>query len=167
MPMNREQKQAVIDEVATVARTAHSLIAAENKGLTVDAVTNLRVLARKSKVYLRVVKNTLARRALQDTGFADLGADLKGPIVLAFATEDLGSAARIVRDFAKTNDKLAVRLVALQGKKLTANDLDVVANLPTRDQALSQLMATLKAPVQKLVWTLAAVRDQRQGPPAE
>ncbi len=167
MPMNKEQKQVVIDEVAAVARTAYSLIAAENKGLTVEAVTRLRVAARKSKVYLRVVKNTLARKALQGTGFADLGGELKGPVMLAFATEDLGSAARVVKDFAKTNDKLAVKLVALQGKKLTVNDLDAVANLPTRDQALSQLMATLKAPVQKLVWTLAAVRDQRQGPTAE
>jgi large subunit ribosomal protein L10 len=162
MPLNKEQKQAIIAEVAEVAGKAHSLIAAENLGLTVEAVTRLRVAARKSKVYLRVVKNTLARRALQGTAFSSLDADLKGPLMLAFAIEEPGSAARVVKDFTKINDKLNVKLVVLQGKRLATSDLDAVANLPTRDQALSILMATMKAPVQKLARTLAAVRDQKQ-----
>lgn len=138
-----------------------------------EAVSNLRVAARKNKVYLRVVKNTLARRALQDTAFSGLGDDLKGALMLAFATEEPGSAARVIKEFVKTNEKLTVKLVALQGRKLSPSDLDAVATLPTREQALSTLMATIKAPVQKFVRTLAephaklvrtfaAVRDQKQ-----
>jgi large subunit ribosomal protein L10 len=149
-------------------------VAAEYRGLTVGQMTDLRAKARKSGVYVRVVKNTLARKALAGTLFESVGPKLKGPLVLAFSKDDPGAAARVVKDFAKTNEKLVATLVSLGGQVLPAKDLETVASLPTREQALSILLGTLKAPVQKfvstlaaapskLVRTVAAVRDQKQG----
>ena len=171
--LTKEQKEAIVAEVAIVARSAHSAIAAEYRGLTVEQMTKLRHDARNAGVYLRVVKNTLARRALTDTGYACMSESLVGPLVLAFSKEEPASAARIVRDFAKDNDKLVVKVIALNGKLLTPGDLTALATLPTREEALSQLMAVMKAPIEKLartikapadklVRTIAAVRDQKQ-----
>jgi large subunit ribosomal protein L10 len=173
MALNLEDKKALVAEVAEVAAKAQSVVAAEYRGLTVSQMTELRAKARKSGVYMRVVKNTLARKALAGTSFESVGPKLKGPLVLAFSKEDPGAAARVVKDFAKANDKLVATLVSLGGQVLSAKDLDAVANLPTREQALAMLMGTLKAPAQKLVSTmaavpsklvrtLAAVRDQKQ-----
>jgi large subunit ribosomal protein L10 len=122
---------------------------------------------------MRVVKNTLARKALAGTSFESVGPKLKGPLVLAFSKDDPGAAARVVKDFAKSNEKLVATLVSLGGQVLPAGELDKVASLPTREQALSILLGVLKAPIQKLVGTLAApasqlartiaaVRDQKQ-----
>jgi large subunit ribosomal protein L10 len=105
---------------------------------------------------MRVVKNTLARMALAGTSFESVGPKLKGPLVLAFSKDDPGAAARVVKAFAKDNDKLVATLVSLGGQVLSAKDLDRVASLPTREQALSQLLGVLKAPIQKFVSTLAA-----------
>ena len=171
--LTREQKEAIVAEVSIVARSAQSAIAAEYRGLSVEQMTKLRQDARNAGVYLRVVRNTLARLALTDTGYACMSDSLKGPLVLAFSKEEPAAAARIVRDFAKGNDKLVVKVIALNGKLLTPGDLTALATLPTRDEALSQLMAvmkapveklarTLKAPADKLVRTIAAVRDQKQ-----
>jgi len=171
--LTKEQKEAIVAEVAIVARSAQSAIAAEYRGLTVEQMTKLRFDARKAGVYLRVVKNTLARRALTDTGYACMSDSLKGPLVLAFSKEEPAAAARIVRDFAKDNDKLVVKVIALSGKLLSPGDLAALATLPTREEALSKLLAvmkapigklasTLQAPVGKLVRTVAAVRDQKQ-----
>lgn len=171
--LNKEQKEAIVAEVAIVARGAHSAIAAEYRGLTVEQMTKLRQDARTAGVYLRVVRNTLARRALTDTGYACMSDSLKGPLVLAFSKEEPGAAARVMRDFAKDNDKLVVKVIALSGNLLTPGDLAALATMPTRDEALSQLLAamkapigklasTLQAPVGKLVRTVAAVRDQKQ-----
>lgn len=171
--LTKEQKEAIVAEVAIVARSAHSAIAAEYRGLTVEQMTKLRFDARKAGVYLRVVKNTLARRALTDTGYACMSDSLKGPLVLAFSKEEPAAAARIVRDFAKDNDKLVVKAIALSGKLLSPGDLAALATMPTREEALSKLLAvmkapigklasTLQAPVGKLVRTVAAVRDQKQ-----
>jgi large subunit ribosomal protein L10 len=173
MALNLEDKKALVAEVAEVAAKAQSVVAAEYRGLTVSQMTELRSKARKSGVYMRVVKNTLARKALAGTSFEAVGPKLKGPLVLAFSKDDPGAAARVVKDFAKANDKLVATLVSLGGQVLSAKDLDAVANLPTREQALAMLMGTLKAPAQKLVSTmaavpsklvrtLAAVRDQKQ-----
>jgi large subunit ribosomal protein L10 len=173
MALNLEDKKALVAEVAEVAAKAQSVVAAEYRGLTVSQMTELRSKARKSGVYMRVVKNTLARKALAGTSFEAVGPKLKGPLVLAFSKDDPGAAARVVKDFAKANDKLVATLVSLGGQVLSAKDLDAVASLPTREQALSMLMGTLKAPSQKLVSTLAAVpsklvrtlaavRDQKQ-----
>ena len=171
--LNKEQKEAIVAEVAIVARGAHSAIAAEYRGLSVEQMTKLRQDARNAGVYLRVVRNTLARRALTDTGYACMSDSLKGPLVLAFSKEEPGAAARVMRDFAKDNDKLVVKVIALSGNLLTPGDLAALATMPTRDEALSQLLAamkapigklasTLQAPVGKLVRTVAAVRDQKQ-----
>jgi large subunit ribosomal protein L10 len=174
MALNLEDKKALVAEVAEVASKAQSVVAAEYRGLSVGQMTELRAKARKSGVYVRVVKNTLARKALAGTLFESIGPKLKGPLVLAFSKDDPGAAARVVKDFAKTNEKLVATLVSLGGQVLPAKDLDTVASLPTREQALSILLGTLKAPVQKfvstlaaapskLVRTVAAVRDQKQG----
>lgn len=157
MGLSLEDKKAIVAEVASVAASAHSAIAAEYRGLTVASLTKLRAEARKNGVYVRVVKNTLARRAVQGTSFECMQDGFVGPMVLAFSLQDPGAAARVVQSFSKDNDKLVVKLVALGGKLLTPADLKAVANLPTRDQAISQLMAVLKAPVQKLVSTMAGV----------
>jgi len=173
MALNLEDKKAMVAEVAEVAAAAQSVVAAEYRGLTVGQMTELRAKARAHGVYMRVIKNTLARRALVGTAFEQVGAKLKGPLVLAFSKDDPGAAARLVKDFGKANEKLVATLVALGGKVLPAEDLDRVANLPTREQALSMLLGVLKAPIQKFVATLAeppaklartvaAVRDQKQ-----
>jgi len=173
MALNLEDKKALVAEVAEVAAKAQSVVAAEYRGLTVSQMTELRAKARKSGVYMRVVKNTLARKALAGTSFEAVGPKLKGPLVLAFSKDDPGAAARVVKDFAKANEKLVATLISLGGQVLPPKDLDAVASLPTREQALSMLLGTLKAPSQKLVSTiaavpsklvrtLAAVRDQKQ-----
>jgi len=174
MALNLEGKKALVAEVAEVAAHAQSVVAAEYRGLTVSQMTELRAKARRQGVYLRVVKNTLARKALAGTSFESVGPKLKGPLVLAFSKDDPGAAARVVKDFAKGNEKLVATLVSLGGQVLPAGEIDKVASLPTREQALSMLLGVLKAPIQKLVGTLAApasqlartlaaVRDQKQG----
>ncbi len=171
--LNKAEKEAVVAEVAEVARSAQSVIAAEYRGLTVEQMTKLRSEARNAGVYLRVVKNTLARRAMDGTGYACMAESLVGPLVLAFAQEEPASAARLMRDFIKDNSKLVVKVIALDGRLLAPGDLDALASMPTREEALSKLMAVMKAPVEKLartiiaptdklVRTIAAVRDQKQ-----
>ena len=173
MALNLEDKKALVAEVAEVAAKAQSVVAAEYRGLTVGQMTELRSKARKSGVYMRVVKNTLARKALAGTSFESVGSKLKGPLVLAFSKDDPGAAARVVKDFAKANEKLKATLVALGGQVFPGAELDKVASLPTREQALSMLLGVMKAPIQKfvgtlaapgskLVRTIAAVRDQKQ-----
>ncbi len=173
MPLNLEQKKAVVAEVAEVAGSALSAVAAEYRGLTVEEMTELRVKARDAGVYLRVIKNTLARRAIADTDFACMQEGLTGPLVLAFSQEDPGAAARVIKDFAKDHDKLVVRAVSIGGKMLDASEIGTLARMPTYDQSISMLMAVMKAPVEKLartlnevpgklVRTLAAVRDAKE-----
>ena len=173
MALRFEDKQALVAEVHEVAAKAQSVVAAEYRGLTVAKLTELRAKARNSGVYLRVVKNTLARRAVAGTQFECVGKSLKGPLVLAFSKDDPGAAARLVKAFAKENDKLVTTLVSLGGSVLSAKDIDKVADLPTRDQALAMLLGTIKAPITKfvatvaaphakLVRTIAAVKDKKQ-----
>src|SRR5688572_14783557 len=173
MALRLDDKKALVAEVNSVATTAQSVVAAEYRGLTVTQMTDLRTKARASGVYLRVVKNTLARRAIAGTQFECVGKSLKGPLVLAFSKDDPGAAARLVKTFAKDNDKLKATVVSLGGLALTAKDLDKVASLPTRQQALSQLVGLLQAPIAKfvrtvaephakLVRTIAAVADQKK-----
>jgi large subunit ribosomal protein L10 len=156
MPLNLEDKKVLVAEVAEVAKTALSVVAAENRGLTVSQMTDLRSKARASGVYMRVVKNTLARKAFAGTAFEPVGPQLKGPLLLAFSKDDPGAAARVIKAFSKDNEKLVATLVSLGGDVLPAKDLERVASLPTRLQALSQLLGVLKAPIQKLVGTIAA-----------
>jgi large subunit ribosomal protein L10 len=171
--LSLEQKKAVVSEVAEVAAEAHSVVAAEYSGMTVEEMTDLRVKARDGGVYLRVVKNTLAKRAVEGTEFECMQDGLIGPLLLAFSREEPGAAARLVKDFSKEHESLVPKLVAFGGEMLDASDLDRLAKMPTRDQAISLLMAVMKAPSEKLVRTLnevpgklvrtlAAVRDQKQ-----
>jgi len=148
--LNLDQKKAVVAEVAEVAANAHSAIAAEYIGLTVGDMTALRVKAREENVYLRVVKNTLARRAFEGTDFECMSDAMVGPLVLAFSQEDPGAAARVISDFAKENDKLVVKLVSISGQLLDAGEIKRLASMPTRDQAISMLMSVMNAPVEKL-----------------
>jgi large subunit ribosomal protein L10 len=173
MALNLEDKKTLVAEVNDVAAKALSVVAAEYRGLTVTQMTELRAKARAQGVYLRVVKNTLARRALAGTSFERVGPSLKGPLVLAFSKDDPGAAARLVKAFAKDHEKLVATLVSIGGDVLPGKDIERVANLPTRDQALAQLLGVMKAPIEKLVRTLAephaklvrtiaAIRDQKQ-----
>lgn len=173
MPLNLEDKKALVKEVAEIAAVSQSVVAAEYRGITVTQMTELRARARAKGVCVRVVENTLAREALAGTSFEAIGSRLKGPLVLAFSKDDPGAAARVVKDFAKSNDKLVATLVSLGGQVLPGSDLEKVASLPTREQALSMLLGTLKAPIEKfvrtvaaphtkLVRTVAAVRDAKQ-----
>lgn len=173
MALNLEDKKTLVAEVAAVAARAQSAVAAEYRGLSVAQLTELRSKARAAGVYVRVVKNSLARRAVAGTSFECLSPVLKGPLVLAFSQEDPGAAARVFKAFSKDNEKLVPTAVSLSGQLLGAKDLDRVATLPTREQALAILMGVMRAPIQKLagtlaatpsklVRTLAAVRDQKQ-----
>ena len=155
MALSLEQKKAVVDEVAEVARTSHSAVAAEYRGLSVAEMTELREKAKQSGVYLRVVRNTLARRAVEGTDFECVQGRLSGPLVLAFSRDEPGAAARVVRDYAKSNDKLIVSFVAFDGKAMDAPAIDQLASLPTREEALARLMSVLLAPATQLVRTVA------------
>ncbi len=172
MALTLSEKQIVVSEVAEIASSALSAVAAEYRGLTVDQMTALRVKARETGVYLRVVKNSLVKRAIEGTDFECMQDRLKGPLVMAFSQEDPGAAARLVRDFSKENEQLIVKVLSVGGEVLEASDIGRLANLPTRDQAIALLMAVMKAPVEKLartlnevpgklVRTLAAVKDSK------
>ena len=173
MALRLEDKKALVTEVNEVAQRAQSVVAAEYRGLTVSQLTELRGRARASRVYMRVVKNTLARRAVAGTQFECVGKDLKGPLILAFSEDDPGAAARLIKGFAKDHQKLVPTLVSLGGSVLPGKDLERVASLPTREQALAQLLGVLMAPAArfvrtlaephaKLVRTIAAVKDRKQ-----
>ena len=155
MALSFEQKKAVVEEVTEVARSAHSAVAAEYRGLTVAEMTELREKAKQSGVYLRVVRNTLARRAVEGTEFECVRDRLKGPLVLAFSRDEPGAAARVVRDYAKSNDKLIVSFVAFDGQAMDAPAIERLANLPTREEALGTLASVLLAPVTRLARTIA------------
>jgi large subunit ribosomal protein L10 len=168
-----EQKKQVVAEVANVAQRAQSAVAAQYRGMTVAEMTKLRVLARNGNVYLRVVPNNLARRAVEGTHFSCMQEGFSGPLVLAFSEKEPNSAAQVMGDFAKENDKLVVTMVAFGGKLHDPVELSVLAKMPTREGALSILLALLKTPVTqlvrtlaephaRLVRTLAAIRDQKQ-----
>lgn len=172
MPLTLEQKQAVVSEVAETAAQAHSVIAAEYHGLSVGEMTQLRVKARESNVHLRVVKNTLARRAFEGTDYDCMRDALQGQMVYAFSMEEPGGAARVFKDYADSNKNLVVKLIAFGGELLDPSEINRLASIPTYDQAISMLMAVMKAPVEKLARTMkevpgkltrtiAAIRDQK------
>ncbi len=162
MSLTLEQKQEIVSEVAGVAAQARSAVVAEYRGMTVSELTELRSNARKMGVYLRVVKNTLARRAVQGTEFACMDEALVGPLLLALSREEPSAAPKLMGDFAKAHERLVIKAGAYNGKLLKPADVAALARLPTRNEAIATLMALMKAPVGKLVRTLAAVRDARQ-----
>ena len=173
MVLKLEDKKAIVAEVAEVASNALSAVAADYRGISVGDMNKLRDKARKSGVYVRVVRNTLARRAVVGTEFECLKDSLKGSLILAFSKTEPGAAARLFRDFSKANEKVKVQLLAIGGKAFGADQLETIAKLPTRNEAIAILMGVMKQPIEKFVRTLAepqakfvrtvaAVRDQKQ-----
>lgn len=164
MSLNLEGKKAIVAEVASVASTAKSLVAAEYRGMSVAELTALRSNARKSGVYLRVVRNTLARRALEGSDFSCMQETLTGPLLLAFSSDEPSDAPKVISSFAKDHKNLIIKAGAFNGKLMQPADVAKLAAMPSRDMAIAMLMGVMKAPVAKLVRTLAAVRDLRQEP---
>lgn len=173
MALRLEQKREIVAEVNQAAASALSAVLADYRGLTVSEMTEMRAKARKSGVYLRVVRNTLAKRAVEGTQYECLNEAFVGPTLLAFSTDEPGSAARLIKDCAKDYDALEVKALSIDGELLDAGQLDRVAKLPTKDEAIALLMAVMLAPITKLartlkevpgklVRTVAAVRDAKQ-----
>lgn len=160
MPLKLEGKKAIVAEVSTHAQQAVAVIAAEYSGMTVAEITELRKAARESGTYMRVVRNTLARRALEGSKFASMQDSLVGPLILAFSHEDPGVTARLLRDYGKKCDKLRVTALSLGHEVLPAAALTQLANMPTRSQALAQLLGVIKAPLTQFVRTLAEPHAQ-------
>lgn len=156
MTLNLAGKKAVVEEVSSVASKAVSAVVADYRGLTVNQMTQLRFQARKANVYLRVVRNTLTKRAFEDTPFACLNDALVGPLIVALSLDAPGDAAKVLKAFGKTVDKLEVKALAVGDTRYEASQLDAIADLPTRDEALAKLMFVMKAPVEQFVRTLAA-----------
>lgn len=163
MALNLSQKQEVVAELAEVAAKAHSLIAAEYAGTTVTQMTAMRKKARESGVYLRVVKNTLAARAVEGTEYECTKDALVGPLLYAFSTEEPGAAGRLIKEFAKGNDKLHAKIVAVGGQLYPASHVDVLASLPTLDQALAMLARVLAEPASMFARAVKAVGDKQGG----
>ena len=173
MPIGLKEKQAIVAEVNETAQAALSAVMADYRGVTVDAMTQLRKSARESGVQVRVIRNTLAKRAFEGTELECMNDALTGPCIVAFAMEDPGASARLFKDFAKEQEAFEIKALSVGGKMLPAEQIDALAKLPTRDEALALLMAVMQAPVTKLVRTMndipgrvtrvvAAVRDQKQ-----
>ncbi len=172
MTLTLAGKKAVVDEVTAVASKAISAVVADYRGLTVNQMTQLRAQARKSGVYLRVVRNTLTRRAFEKTEFACLNDLLVGPLFVALSLESPGDAARLLKGFTKSFEKLDIKALAVGGKVYGVDQLDAIASLPTKDEAIAKLMYVMKAPIEKfvrtlvqphtkLVRTIAAIKDQK------
>lgn len=160
MALGLEDKKAIVAEVQEAAKGALSAVVADSRGVTVSDMTALRKLARENGVWLKVVRNTLARRAVEGTDFACLTDSFVGPTLIAFSTEHPGAGARILKDFAKGNDKLELKVAAFEGE---VTDVAMLASLPTYDEAIAKLMSVMKeAAAGKLVRTIAAIRDQKE-----
>ncbi len=173
MAIRLEDKQQIVSEVNQAASSALSAVLADYRGVSVEDMTALRKNARENKVYLRVVRNTLLKRAVADTEFECIQKAVVGPTILAFSQEDPGAAARVLKDFSKENDDFEIKALSVGGQLMDASQIDVLAKLPTLDQARSMLMSVMLAPVTKLARTMnevpskvtravAAVRDQKQ-----
>jgi large subunit ribosomal protein L10 len=152
----------VVAELAEIAAKAHSLVAAEYAGITVAKMTEMRKKARETGVYLKVVKNTLASRAVAGTEFECVQDALVGPLLYAFSLEEPGSAGRLIKEFAKGNDKLQPKVVSMGGKLLPAGHVDVLASLPTRDQALAMFLNLLMEPATRVARVFKAIGDQKE-----
>jgi large subunit ribosomal protein L10 len=169
--MNRQEKAAQIEEVSALVAKAQTIVVAEYRGLDVDSVTRLRKQARSQGVQLRVLKNTLARRAVTGTPFAGLADKLVGPLVYGFSADPV-AAAKVLASFAKDNDKLVVKAGAMPNHVLDVDGVKALATMPSREELLAKLMATMQAPIgqfvrtlnevpARFVRTLAAVRDAK------
>ena len=173
MPIGLKEKQAIVAEVNETANKALSAVMADYRGVSVDEMTSLRQQARGAGVHVKVIRNTLAKRAFEGTEFECLNEALLGPNILAFSIEDPGAGARVFKDFAKDNESFEIKALCVGGKMLPPEQIDVLAKLPNREQALAMLLSVMQAPITKLARTLndvpgrvtrvvAAVRDQKQ-----
>lgn len=160
MALRLEDKQAIVADVNETAQSALSLVVADARGVDVSSITALRKQAREENVDLRVIKNTLARRAFAGTEYECTAQALVGPSLFGFSMEDPGAAARLFKDFAKENEAFEIKALAVAGQMMGPEKIDVLAKLPTRDQALAQLASVMIAPVTKLVRTLNEVPSQ-------
>lgn len=161
MSLNRSEKEAVISEVADLAAKAQTLVMAEYRGITVEAMTKLRSDARKQGVSLSVLKNTLARRAVSGSAFEVVADQMTGPLIYGFST-DAVAAAKVVADFAKTNDKLVIRGGAYGGKALDVNGVKALASVPTKEVLLAQLAGLLKSPIARTAVVLGALAKKKE-----
>ena len=172
MGLNLEQKKAVVAEVSAQVAKAQAIIVAEYRGLEVGVMTDLRAKARKSGVYLRVLKNTLVRRAVKDTPFEKLAEKMVGPLVYGISSDPVATA-KVLNDFAKANERFVIKAGGMPNSVISAKEVTALANMPSRDQLLATLLGTMQAPVVKFVQTLnevpgrfvrtlAAVRDQKE-----
>jgi large subunit ribosomal protein L10 len=161
LSLNRSEKQAVVEEVAALAAKAQTLVMAEYRGITVADMTKLRVAARGAGVDLSVLKNTLARRAVQGTQFESVGDQMTGPLIYGFSV-DAVAAAKVVADFAKTNDKLVIRAGAFAGKALDVNGVKQLANIPSKEVLLAQLCGLLKSPISRTAVVLGALAKKKE-----
>jgi large subunit ribosomal protein L10 len=160
LSLNRSEKQAVIDEVTSLAAKAQTLVMAEYRGITVADMTKLRSAARDKGVTLSVLKNTLARRAVTGSAFEVVADQMTGPLIYGFSV-DAVSAAKVVSDFAKTNDKLVIRAGALSGKVLDVNGVKQLANIPSKEVLLSQLLGLMQSPISRTARVLAALAEKK------
>jgi len=172
LSLNLDEKKAVVAEVGMQVSTAQAIVVAEYRGLEVGQITALRAKARSAGVYFRVLKNTLARRAVADTPFADLAPHMVGPLVYGISSDPV-AVAKVLYDFAKGNDKFVIKAGAMANQVMTSKEVATLASMPSRDELLAKLLGTMQAPITKFVQTLnevptkfvrglAAVRDQKQ-----
>jgi len=162
LSLNRSEKEAVISEVTSLAAKAQTLVIAEYRGITVADMTKLRTTARDSGVTLSVLKNTLARRAVAGSGFEVVSDQMTGPLIYSFSV-DAVAAAKVVSDFAKTNDKLVIRGGAFAGKALDVNGVKQLASIPSKEVLLAQLLGLMQSPISRTARVLAALAEQRGG----
>ncbi|MBS9426039.1 50S ribosomal protein L10 [Photorhabdus caribbeanensis] len=163
MALNLQDKQAIVAEVSEVAKGALSAVVADSRGVTVDKMTELRKAGREAGVYIRVVRNTLIRRAVEGTAYECLKEAFIGPTLIAFSNEHPGAAARLFKEFAKANPAFEIKAAAFEGEFISAANIDRLATLPTYEEAIARLMSTMKEAVAgKLVRTLAALREKRE-----
>ena len=177
MSLSLEQKKAAVAEISAQVAKAQAIVVAEYRGLEVGNMTNLRREARKSGVYLRVLKNTLARRAVSGTPFEKLSEQLTGPLIYGMSSDPVATA-KVLNEFSKTNEKLVIRAGAMPNAVITAKEVKALATMPSREELLAKLLGTMQAPIvqfartlneipSRFVRTLAAVRDQKQGAGAQ
>ena len=162
MSLNRSEKQAVIDQVTGLAAKAQTLVMAEYRGITVADMTKLRNDARSKGVQLSVLKNTLARRAVEGTPFAPLAEQMTGPLIYGIS-EDAIAAAKVVNDFSKGNDKLIIKAGSYEGKVMDKAGVQALANIPSREELLSKLLFVMQAPVSGFARAMAALAEKKQG----
>ncbi|WP_374627622.1 50S ribosomal protein L10 [Pandoraea sp.] len=161
MALNLDDKKAVVAEVSAQVASASTIVVAEYRGITVGDLTKLRANARQQGVYLRVLKNTLARRAVENTAFADLAEQMTGPLIYGISTDPV-AAAKVLNDFSKGNDKLILKAGSYDGKVMDKAGVQALASIPSRDELLAKLLGVMQAPVSGFARVLAAVAEKKQ-----